>query len=649
MKIRYQTEMTKNVLIPMSDGVTLAADLYRPVTDQPVPGLISFTPYHKDGDYTARYGEAVKGLTQAGYAHLIVDVRGTGNSGGGTVQPWREREQRDYYEVVEWLAAQDWCAGKVGVWGKSYGGIATLLTAATNPPHLAAVAPFMGVAASWRDLMYVGGRLSSFTFIAQFGSRMASWNFMPPGYRDPEGRWLSVWREHLESNEPWVVSALDTEMAGEADFETIPTMLERIQTPVYVWAGWRDVLNKEMADAYRIIRSPKKLIAGPWFHVLPDVGHAGRIDLLEELGRWFDYWLKEEDTGIMDEPPVAVWVQGTNRWYFEDDFPPPQVEKRELCLEKDGALLEVEAGSLGEGVDSFVYDATSGVCGDVRQPAALELDHRADEWKGLTYTTAPLEEDVEICGAPEVTVHFESTAPETLIVAKLCDVYPDGRSHLVTSGWFDVDQPKGGPEEYGELLEGGKAVLLRMLPTAYVFQRGHSLRLVVSGAHFPFVAPGVGAGEISVRRGKGAKSSVIIPVRPERGEAPKPGFLIAQEIPHPPTSASSWSIALNPDARTTTVHMGFSSSLGIDGGEEPATVGYDHQCWAIAPQTQPAHASTRAKTRGCWESENEKIEVSTVTVFRGLALDLSVEITLNGASYWQGRWSRSLEKTEDGD
>jgi len=95
--------------------------------------------------------------------------------------------------------------------------------------------------------------------------------------------------------------------------------------------------------------------------------------------------------------------------------------------------------------------------------------------------------------------------------------------------------------------------------------------------------------------------------------------------------------------------MGFSSSLGIDGGEGPATMAYDHQCWATASQTQPAHASTRAKTWGCWESEADKIEVSTVTVFRGLALDLSVSITLNGVSYWQGQWSRSLEKSEDSD
>ena len=97
------------------------------------------------------------------------------------------------------------------------------------------------------------------------------------------------------------------------------------------------------------------------------------------------------------------------------------------------------------------------------------------------------------------------------------------------------------------------------------------------------------------------------------------------------------------------MHMGFSESLGIDGGEGPATMAYDHQCWATASQTQPAQASTRAKTWGSWESEGDKIEVSTVTVFRGLALDLSVSITLNGVSYWQGRWSRTLEKGEDSD
>ena len=644
MEERYQTELVKNCLIPMSDGVTLAADLYRPLVDHPVPTLLSFYPYHKDDDIGPGYFEgALRAMAQAGYACLLVDVRGTGNSGGSTLFLMGERERRDYYEAVEWAAGQQWCDGKVGVWGLSYGSMAALLTAAECPPHLGAVAAFHGAGDQWDDFVFIGGRLSLLQFVANWGSWMAGWNFMPPGYRDSDGRWLSVWREHLESNVPWLITALDLASSGEVEPEPASTTLARIQTPTYLWAGWHDIFPKAMVEAYQGIKGPKKLTVGPWVHVMPDVGHAGRIDYLHELQRWFDYWLRGQDTGIMDEPPVAIWVQRAETWVYEEDFPPPVVEERAVYLGPKGTLSESVPTVDGGDTDSFEYDATVGVYADLWEPMGLglglPLDQRFDELKAITYTTPPLDEDMEICGAPKAVIQYASTEKSPLLAVKLCDVAPDGRSNLITMGWLDVDRAKGGALSWGEVSQSGSSVRLCLIPTAYSVPRGHRLRVFLAGSDFPRLLPSRGPGQISVGWGKEPLSSVRLPVRPPRGELKKPPFLTPQEIPHVPVRAPMWRIEQNPAEMTTTVRLGFSQSLGIDGGEGPATVSYTHRCSATASQRQPSQPSARAVSEACWESEKEKVELYTVMVFRRLGVELSVSITLNSAPYWERRWS----------
>lgn len=645
MEPRYETELVKNCLIPISDGVTLAADLYRPLTDETVPALISFTPYHKDGWYASAYEELMRGMAQVGYGCLAVDVRGTGNSGGSTTLARGEREALDHYETVEWAAGQQWCDGKVGVWGKSYGAAAALMAASRNPPHLGAVAVFHG-APSPGGILSTGGRLRFLETLAQYGPRMANWNYMPPGYRDLAGRWMSVWRQHLESNVPWLISALDLASSGEPQYEPLRVTMERIRVPVYLWAGWRDVAPQDMIEAYRSLKVPKKLTAGPWMHVLPDAGHAGRVDYLNELQRWFDYWLKGEDTGIMEEPPVSLWVQEEEAWFCEDDFPPPEVETREMYLGREGTLSANAPAPDEGGVLSFEYDATAGIYADVRSPRALDLDQRLEEFKGLTYTTPPLGEDIEICGVPQVLIHYRSTVPETLLAVRLCDVWPNGKPLLITEGWLDTNWAASHPSTQGEVFEAEWRASLNLVPTCYLLRTGHRLRLFVSGSHFPRVLPSGGSGEISIAWGKEGLSSVRLPVRPPRCGVRKPAFGTPREIPHPPTKAPSWQIEQSPVDGTTTVRTGMLESLGIDGGEGGATLTYAHECSATVGARQPGPCSAHAESWGCWENEHERVEVQTVSVYRRVGMDLSVCILLNGAPYWQKSWSRSWPQEE---
>jgi putative CocE/NonD family hydrolase len=641
VEAEYQTTLVKNCLIEMSDGVTLAGDLYKPVTDQPVPALLTFTPYHKDGWFPLGYEELMRAMTQLGYACLAVDVRGTGSSGGSTPFPWHERELRDYYEAVEWAAEQEWCTGNVGVWGKSYGSIATLLTAVSDPPHLGAVVCFHGAATrKYHDLVFAGGRERFMETLAQFAPRMSCWNFMPPAYRDPEGRWLAVWKEHLDSNVPWVISAADLAAEGAAGSAPDEVHFDEIRTPVYFWAGWRDVMIKEMVAAYQSIKAPKRLTVGPWQHVLPDEGHAARIDHLSEMQRWFDLWLKDRDTGMMDRPPVCIWVQEADTWVYEEDFPPPEVEEWAPHLGPEGTLSDDVPSAVDGGSDCFEYDATVGAYADFRHPAAIGMDQRFEEFKGLTYTTSPLEQDLEICGVPEVVLHYSSSMPDTLLSVKLCDVGPDGKSILISEGLLDTAQAVDLDTIWGHLSEDGTVAHLSLVPTAYVVRAGRRLRVFVSGSHFPRLMPSVGSGEITIKRDQEGVSLVRLPIRPARAKAEKPAWGTPREIPHHSVRAPLWRIEHDPGHGTMTVRIGLFNDLGVDGGEAPASVSYAHECSATASMSQPSQPVVHSESRGRWETENEKVEVHLVSVFRPVGTEVSVEITLNGAPYWEKRWSR---------
>ncbi len=644
MEERYQTELVKNRLIPMSDGVTLGADLYRPLVDHPVPALLSFYPYHKDDDMGPGYFEgALRAMAQAGYGCLLVDVRGTGNSGGSTVFPQMERERRDYYEAVEWAANELWCDGNVGVWGVSYGSMAALLAALENPPHLGAVAAFHGARVISDDFLCTGGRLGLLQSIANWSSWMVGQNLMPPGYRDAEGRWRSVWKEHLEHNVPYLVTALDRLWSAPGEFEGTSVGLEGIETPVHLWAGWHDLFPKAMVEAYQSIRGPKKLTVGPWVHVMPDVGHAGRIDYLHEVQRWFDHWLRGVDTGIMDEPSVAIWVQGADTWVYEDEFPPAEVDASVLYLAEGGSLSESPPTT--SGTDTFPYDATVGICSDLVDPmgvvTGLPQDQRFDELKGMTYTTAPLPDDVEVCGVPEAVVKYSSNVRDGMLVVKLCDVAPDGRSTLITEGWVDEKWAKSQATTWGNVSADGSRVHLHLIPTSYLVRGGHRVRVFVAGSNFPRLLPSVGPGEITVEWGAEPLSLVRVPVRMPRTEVQTPRFLIPQEIPHVPVAAPSWRIEQNPIEMTTTVRMEYSQSLGIDGGEGPATVSYMHRCSVTAGQRQPSQPSAHAESEACWESDKEKIQLQTTMAFWPVGLDLGVSITLNGVPYWRKDWRRT--------
>lgn len=192
----------RDVMIPMLDGVHLAADIWLPEEPGQYPALLTYLPYTKDlwgGNF---YGDYFDGR---GYALVLADFRGTGNSEGVNPSFVDPQEREDGYHIVEWLAAQDWCDGNVGVWGISYGGITAMSIASTQPPHLKAIIPISGTFDNFDTLLQPRGTQGMLITDMDLGAHMAARNLMPPLLQDEEGRWLEKWRARLESNTPWIL------------------------------------------------------------------------------------------------------------------------------------------------------------------------------------------------------------------------------------------------------------------------------------------------------------------------------------------------------------------------------------------------------------------------------------------------------------
>ncbi|HSR57555.1 MAG TPA: CocE/NonD family hydrolase [Candidatus Binataceae bacterium] len=310
----------RNLLIPLSDGAELSADLYRPAGAGPFPALLSFYPYHKDDMIGGMLEGPRRYFAERGYAHLLIDFRGLGGSSGIAWDAMDRREGVDGAQAVEWIARQKWCDGNVGMWGLSYGGISSLKVAAENPPHLKAIVPIQGSADIYRDYIAPGGCRSCLGSYGAWGSFMLAMNLMPPTNTDAQGRWYRLWLERLERGTPYVLPWMDHPDYDEY-WSAKGVDPAKITTPTFIIGGWRDIFPEGMPALYPHLKGPKKLLMGPWMHGLPDTSPFDAIDFLPMIKRWFDHWLRGEKNGVAEEPPVTINVQNAKVWRHEREWP----------------------------------------------------------------------------------------------------------------------------------------------------------------------------------------------------------------------------------------------------------------------------------------------------------------------------------------
>ena len=656
-KPEYNVKVRKNVLIPTRDGVNLACDLYMPDVPGQFPAVMNYTPYHKDDFIGARFSQEAFGVARRGYVYVFLDARGTGGSEGAYPHPFRFQLWEDGYDAVEWLSQQPWCDGNVGMWGISYPGYSSANVASLAPPHLKAVVPIQSDV-SWFTNHHPGGALNCLESTISRASRMSGLNFMPPMYTDEEGRWLKIWNYHLEHNKEELFELYEhpTEDAFMREGAVL-FRLDKIKAATYVIGSWRDLNQFSTGQfvLYNGVKAPKKLLSGPWKHGKPSVAPPGpNIDYVSEMIRWFDYWLKGIDTGIMDEPPITIYVQGANgKWRCEKEWPIARRKETVFYLHPEGALESKPYEGKDESV-SFDHNATVGTTfisdGGLGIPRGFPLDQRADEALSLTYTTGPLPEDTEITGAPILKLFASTSVDEGVFVAKLNDVAPDGSSAAITCGNLNVAhresleqlrpvKDKLLPVKPGEVYE----LLIKLNDTSYLVKAGHRLRLAIASSDFPYIWPTPKAAVNTVYHNEKYPSQMTIPFVPEQKPSlPIPMFREPPPPMHlpPPTreySKPDYRIERDLVASTVTVYTGSEEKLIIGPTTTLETI---FRGKAVASAIDPANAKATAEVY-C-NIEGHKLGTVNIKGFATATCKGSyttINITVNDLLVFSKRWS----------
>jgi len=345
----YNT-ISERYFVPMRDGVKLSVHVHRPDSKEKFPAIIDYTPYRK-GSLKESYDPAKPHhVLKYGYACVDFDIRGTGDSEGWNDSIYSDVEQKDGYYMIEWVASQSWCNGNVGMWGISFGGVVTLQQIMAASPHLKAVIVRSGTDDVYAEWTNPGGSPRPYMYNC-YAPIMAASNFSPPDPDEVGENWSKIWEERLKKNVPWGISFLQNLKYGSFwEKRALRGKYDKVKAAVFLVSGWADWYYNPLLRTFINLDVPKHIIVGPWSHNWPDVALPGpRIDWPYEAKRWFDYWLKGIDNGIMDEPPVRLFIREyskpktffiEDKGYFrsEKEYPIKRAQKTPLYLENDSKL-----------------------------------------------------------------------------------------------------------------------------------------------------------------------------------------------------------------------------------------------------------------------------------------------------------------------
>jgi uncharacterized protein len=526
----------------MRDGVVLRADIYSPAHPGQFPAILIRTPYDKSD--TAVVASTLDPLRAAlnGYVVVVQDTRGRWAS-DGIFEPFFH-EISDGYDSVEWIAAQSWSSGSVGMAGSSYAGYVQWLAALACPPHLKAIVPRLAPSDAHRDWVYQRGVLQlGFALSWIVGSladnELARLSQPSHEVRAAQQKLIRI-SESLDALfsmaprdaaivldelgvAPYFNDWIDRE-ERDPGWETvgIPFHADRIRVPALSIGGWYDVFLQGTLANYSHsrtgagtseARAGQRLIVGPWRHGDPTLGNpigeadfgprstGAAIDVPGLTFRFFDHWLKGKVGIEEDQPPVRLFVMGDNLWRDEDEWPLRRAELTKYYLHSGGhANSDSGDGKLSsslpheEPFDSYTYDPAAPVptrggqlcCSPVTLPPGA-FDQRSVELRHdvLVYSSDPLSEDVEVTGDISAVLYATSSAPDTDFTAKLVDVFPSGYARNIADGIVRA-RWRNGPAKAPALTPGvAERFEIDLVATSNVFKKGHRLRLEISSSNFP--------------------------------------------------------------------------------------------------------------------------------------------------------------------
>jgi len=541
-------EIEKDVRVRLRDGVQIYVDIFRPDAEGEFPALVTWSAYGKEKQslsyppqvYESRFHDGnveaadYEFLVPRGYALLIPDPRGVGQSDGEYICPYSVEEATDLYDVVEWAAEQPWCNGNVGLIGYSYFGMIQPICAALHPPHLKAIAPW-AVPADWYRNCYNDGVLNTFyhrlfTDIKTSGKAVSVLKRTLPREEldrlvkaakdDPDlKQYVAVYQilDYPDKN-PVLFDVMLQPHDGPFYWERSPyRVYDRIKIPAYFGVTWGPPFNEHVRGAFKNylgVDVPKKLI------IMSTRSAEPRYLEPEEQVRWFDHWLKGVDNGIMDEPPIKIWVTQRGEYRYENEWPLARTKWAKFYLRTFGRLT-TEPDRWSAPPDAFAH-----------VPPNVTLTPHS-----LKYTTAPLPEDTEVTGPVALYLYAAIDQDDANWHAQISDVDATGKARLVTNGWLKashraIDKVRSRLPWLPEHLHTEDAVepvvpceineyAMELIPCCNVFFRGHRIQLEISSNDPPEMSesgPHVCSSRVTLHkiyRDRERRSHLLLPIIPQ--------------------------------------------------------------------------------------------------------------------------------------
>lgn len=492
----------ENQWITLNDGTRLAARIWMPdgAESDPVPAVFEFLPYRKRDGTSPRDESTYPVFAAAGIAGVRVDIRGSGESDGVIDGEYTPLELANACELIEWIAAQPWSNGSVGMMGISWGGFNCLQVAALRPKPLKAVISIASTVDRYNDdIHYKNGTHLSAQL--SWAATMLAYQSRSPDPALAGNRWREMWQERLEK-EPFFMEEW-LEHQRRDDFwkhGSISENFDDVEVPALVIAGWADGYRNTPIKAIEGLGARSKAIIGPWIHKYPHFAWPKpRADFHGEAIRWWNRWLRGEKNGADDLPQVRAYILDAVRpairrdfdpgfWIAKDTWSTPEMEVLAIGADRQ---LGAGRGGVGEILLRSPLDTgtASGEYFTLKPDAEMAVDQRADDAGSLVFETEVLTAARDYLGMPRLRLRLTSDAPLANLCARIVDVHPDGSSLRVAFGVLNLAHRKS--SEHPEPMVPGEATEIEMDLDAmgYRFAPGHRIRLSLSTSYWPIMLP----------------------------------------------------------------------------------------------------------------------------------------------------------------
>lgn len=660
MPIDVSSVVVDEITIVAVDGARLAATLYRPVGAGPFAALLEALPYRKD-DITASYADSyLRYVADGGFAVLRLDLRGTGSSAGILTDEYTDDERADLRSAIEWLSAQLWSSGRVGMFGTSYSGFNSLHMAADDIPQLGAVVAMYATDDRYTDdVHYCGGVLRALDLI-DYPLYMVAMNALPPVPGRWGDDWLDEWRRRIDESPPWLLDwlaePLDSDMWRRGSIRLGPggAGYERITCPTMLIAGWADGYRNNTFRTIAQLQVPWRLLAGPWVHKDPATARPGpNVDADGEIIAFFHQYLRggprssDHPGQVFVRRPVAAEPELSMHpgvWRELDMWPPAGLGVLELTPPPGATIDTVQAeGDVG----MYAWNSCAGGL-----PWGQPLDQRLDNARSLTYDWPNPDVETEVLGNASVSMRVRSSAAVGHVSVKLCDVGPDGRSTLIARAMLDLTHVGCWPADPTGVVGGQPTPLVpgewldAVIPveaTTWTLVPGNTLRLAIAGTDWPNCWPPAREFFLDVER---ASVRLSLPVVDGLAESkhmfgPGPGPSDAEG------DGVEWRYEHDVLGRETRVHSRYGGTYpGGDGQHITVEDRYEGSLGVSTVDLSQAWAKGRSRLQltfpeGVCTTESELHVYSDAEAFY---IELHLTAEHNGQPFADRTWTRRFER-----